>query len=273
MPKKTKDIVESEKKKQEIKVASKKTIAKKEKKESVKSPKKPNISNKTEKNKKSSTTSKKVTSSRKTSSSISSSAKKTNAKKKIEVLEYYDLPYRYNQTVVRILAQTPDTLFVYWDISDKDRQNYQKQYGENFFEVTTPVLVVYNDSMHYQFEVQINDFANSWYLQVNDSKCDYRIELGRRPISQMDTIIDQDYIYISTSNNLEIPNDKLLFENLKKTISFRNIKTNQEKVKSFSDFSSSRTIYDIYESIYQDEIIEDFNPLTNPSSHYFSPRS
>ena len=42
-------------------------------------------------------------------------------KKKVEIVEYYDLPYRYNQTVVKVLAQTPNTLFVYWDISDDDR--------------------------------------------------------------------------------------------------------------------------------------------------------
>ena len=38
------------------------------------------------------------------------------------LLEYYDLPYRYNETIVKILAQTPKKLFVYWDISDKDRR-------------------------------------------------------------------------------------------------------------------------------------------------------
>ena len=31
--------------------------------------------------------------------------------------------------------------------------------------------------MHYAFEVEINDFANSWYLHVNDANCDYKIEL------------------------------------------------------------------------------------------------
>ena len=43
------------------------------------------------------------------------------------MLEYYDLPYRYNETVVKILYQTPTILFVYWDISDFDRENYIKR--------------------------------------------------------------------------------------------------------------------------------------------------
>ena len=49
--------------------------------------------------------------------------KSTTTKKRNEFLsEYYDLPYKYNKTVVKILAQTPKTLFVYWEISDKDRE-------------------------------------------------------------------------------------------------------------------------------------------------------
>lgn len=78
--------------------------------------------------------------------SKSSKSKKSTTKKKImaksqkkNVLEYYDLPYRYNQTVVKILAQTPNTLFVYWDVSDNDREKFVKEYGEYFFNDTIPV--------------------------------------------------------------------------------------------------------------------------------------
>lgn len=86
---------------------------------------------------------------------------------KVNIVEYYDLPYRYNQTVVKILAQTPNILFVYWDISDTDRNNFISQYGENFFNNTIPVLLIINKTMNYSYEIQINDFANSWYLHRN----------------------------------------------------------------------------------------------------------
>lgn len=108
-------------------------------------------------------TTKKSTSSSKATPKVSS--RKTHPKKKLEVVEYYDLPYRYNQTVVKVLAQTPTNLFVYWDISDQDRTNLQNQFGEDFFETTRPVLIIFNDSMQKQFEVEINDFANSWYIR------------------------------------------------------------------------------------------------------------
>ena len=176
------------------KVSTSKTGAKKT------TTKKTSTSKSTSTTKKKTTTSKKVSTAKKTETAKKKTAKKATTKKtsvkKPEVLEYYDLPYRYNQTVIKVLAQTPTTLFIYWDISDEDRENYKKQYGENFFDITKPVLIVYNDTLGYNFEVEINDFANSWYLHVADSKCDYRIELGRRPIINNDKL-NTDYIFIS----------------------------------------------------------------------------
>lgn len=202
-------------------------------------------------------------------------AKKVTKKvsKPLETVEYYDLPYRYNQTVVKLLAQTPTTLFIYWDISDKDRKTFEEQYGENFFNETRPVLIVHNDTLNYSFEVEINDFANSWYLHVADSKCDYRIELGRRPIVKKDKLEHSDYIYVTTSNELEAPNDRILLNKEQKMVYFRNIKTGDTQEKQFASLSFMRNmgkiynIYDLYKTIYKNENIEDIYDLTNPSSH------
>ena len=199
--------------------------------------------------------------------------------------EYYDLPYKYNKTVVKILAQTPTNLFVYWEISDEDREKLKKQYGEYFFEITKPVLVIHNLTMNYSFEIDINDFANSWYFHVNDSSCEYKIELGRRPIPvnynympQYDVEkngpinpIQTPYVYISSSNNLEAPNDHILFNN-KNKIYFRNVKTNQIIEKDVKDFpfivkdNEFVNIYELYKKLYKDEIIDGRFDRMNPSS-------
>ncbi len=197
--------------------------------------------------------------------------KKKSTNKKIEVVEYYDLPYRYNQTVVKVLAQTPTNLFIYWDISDIDRKNFQKKYGDNFFENTRPILIIHNNTLNYSFEVEINDFANSWYLHVADSKCDYKIELGRRPIYKTEQI-NTDYIYVATSNEIESPNDRILFDKNQKMVYFRNVKTGKLSTKNINSISFIRNmgkiynIYDLYKAIYQNENIEEFYDTTNPSS-------
>ena len=215
---------------------------------------------------------------------VKKSTTKATSKKadnKPVIVEYYDLPYRYNQTVVKLLAQTPDSLFIYWDISDEDRENYKRTYGNNFFEKTKPVLIIHNETLKYSFEVDINDFANSWYVQVNDSKCNYKIELGRRPIVFNDEInkkINNNYINISSSNNIESPNDKILFNVNLEDIKFENVKTQEIKSKAiskilFMPFSQQmNNIYDLYKNLYKEENLENvFNPSSgNPSSNNFT---
>ena len=172
-------------------------------------------------------------------------------------VEYYDLPYRYNETVVKILAQTPTTLFIYWDISDEDRNSYVEQYGEDFFSSTKPVLIITNKTMNYTFEVEINDFANSWYLHVNDPDCDYSIELGRRPIRHFVSI--DSYIHVATSNDMEMPNNHILFDKLGKSVFFKNIKNNYVQEKEVSSISFIKNIgkygiYEIYRELYKDSL-------------------
>lgn len=220
--------------------------------------------------KKSTTTAKNTTTKRTTTTKKSTTKKSTAQSKKpakvtaIPVVEYYDLPYRYNQTVVKLLAQTPTNLFVYWDISDEDRENYIKTYGERFFEETKPVLIIHNNTMNYSYEVEINDFANCWYIHVNDSKCDYSIELGRRPIPSV-SHISVEYIYMSSSNQIESPNDKILFNVDAKQVYFRNVKTNVTSTKSFSfikNMGKIYNIYDLYKAVYKDEVLEDLTSST-----------
>ena len=185
-----------------------------------------------------------------------------------------------------MLAQTPKTLFVYWEVSEEDRENFKKTYGENFFNVTKPVLIVHNDTLNYSFEVDINDFANSWYLHINDSKCNYRVELGRRPLSTANQHIasqaeqsEEDsnvqlayipyYVYVTSSNNMIAPNNRILFNPKYKTILFRNVKTGQVIEKDMKEFTFITNlgifnIQDLYKFLSKDEF-EKFD-LSNPTS-------
>ena len=220
---------------------------------------------------------------------------KTTAKKakKLEqeyLQEYYDLPYRYNETVVKILAQTPKRLFVYWDVSEKDKETYLNAFGEDFFEKTYPVLLVHNEEMNYTFEVPINDFANSWYLDIQDPKTKYVVQLGRkfrniqdvrpvREIVQKENInLQNDYIHITDSNKLEVPNDHILFETIKNQVTYRNVKTGNEYKKDISDIFEKLSksykevdIEEMYKELYGDEISRDI--LSNPSSGTLSSSS
>ena len=293
MPRKTKETGENEivKLANAIKeVLSKNITLKKDdtKKSTLKKKPTKSATKKTTTTKKTSTsktaTAKKASAS-KTATAKKASTSKTASTKKVFAAEYYDLPFRYNQTVVKILAQTPKNLFIYWEISDEDRLALKKQYGEYFFEITKPVLIVYNETLNYSFEVEIDDFANSWYLHVDDSNSEYKVELGRRPIpvnySYMpDYDIEKNgpieelktpYFYISSSNELDAPNDRILFNKISK-VYFRNVKTNELIEKDISDFPNIYkdgifiNIYKLYQELYKEEIKNDSFNLLNPSS-------
>lgn len=201
------------------------------------------------------------------------------------MLEYYDLPYRYNETVVKVLAQTPKKLFVYWDVSDSDREKYLKAFGNDFFNKTYPVLLLYNEDKKYVREITVNDFANSWYIDIQDPKTKYTIQLGRKfknkpeiinlvEFEQNNIVLQTDYLPFANSNEMEAPNDHVLFESLPRYFVFRNVKTNQEITKdlrSFKDtFGNNYNVEEFYQEQYNEELSEGRFDMSNPSSGFSS---
>lgn len=176
--------------------------------------------------------------------------------------EYYDLPYRYNKTVIKLLAQNPHTLFVYWDVSDEDKQSYINKYGEDFFYVTKPVLVVHNLTDKHSFEIDINDFSNNWYIHVENTKCQYVVELGRKPIQHTNDI-NNNYLYVTSSNLIESPNDHVLFFKENDKVYFKNVYNNEYSERVVNPFL--KNVCGIYKTlnITHSENSFDFN---NPSS-------
>lgn len=277
------------------KVSNKKTATTKKttsKKASTKEVSDSNVvaSKKASTKKKSTTTAKTKTTSKKTATKKATASKKTASKKAAKsskasattefLPEYYDLPYSYNKTTVKILAQTPKMLFVYWEISEDDQKRFKELYGENFFEETRPILIVYNNTMNYSFEVEINDFANSWYIHINDSKNDYSVELGRKPLptanratNEIHTQYIPYYVYISSSNQLEVPNNRVLLDFYKErsSVTFRNVKTGEIIEKDINKFKfvtnlGIMTIAQLYKYLYPNENFEYENFVGNPSS-------
>ena len=288
MPRKTKD----EEVKKVTKTSSKKanTVEVEKKSTSIKKATKTATSKKTTTAKKKSTTIKETTvkTPEKKTTTKSSTAKKTTAKKAtaakttkktttkkttqttrkrtttkkakpVITTEYYDLPAVYNRTIVKILAQTPSSLFVYWEISEDDKKKLQEQYGESFFQNTKPYLVITNETMNYSFETEINDYANSWYIHIHDSSCKYGVQLIRKSTNH-NTDNSHSVINIISSNEIATPNDHILFDKLGKTVFFRDVKSNREVEKNISSLSFISNIgrvyniYDLYKEIYKNEL-------------------
>ena len=94
-------------------------------------------------------------------------------------------------------------------------------------------------------------------MHVNDPDCDYSIELGRRPIMHFERI--KPYIYVATSNDMEVPNNHILFDKLGKSVFFKNVKNNFVQERDVSSISFIKNIgkyniYDIYKELYRDNL-------------------
>ena len=221
--------------------------------------------------KKAATTAKKKTAATKSTTTRKRASTKKSAEKTdsdIQILEYYDLPYKYGNTIVKLLAQTPKTLFVYWEISDDDINNFKQQYGDEFFSITKPILIVHNLTLNKTSEVEINDFANCWYLNTEDADCKYDIELARKFTKNISSnaknakISVDEYLYVAKSNDLQAPNDHIMFENLTDVVTFKNYKTNETIEENAQSFKFLKDIYKFYQNMYKDEL------LKNPSSKF-----
>lgn len=115
------------------------------------------------------------------------------------------------------MAQTPKKLFVYWDISDDDISLYLNNYGEEFFNSTKPILIVENIKTGKIFEIDIDPFANSWYIDIEDNSSLYVIRYVRKVLTNLirknitndnniPTLYSGNIIHFATSNNIISPN-------------------------------------------------------------------
>lgn len=264
--------------------ATKKTTTKKAATKKTTTAKATKLAKSTKATKTSKTTKAKVT--KKAISPKTKTTKKTTRKPKLStekiieeltklnnIAEYYDLPYRYNETVVKVLAQNPTTLFVYWDVSDNDRILFESEYGKDFFTTTKPILIVHNLTYNYTYEVEINDFANNWYINVTDSNSKYVIELARKKINPNEVFINKGYdlmtkpqtfLRVSSSNIIESPNDHILFFKDNQKINFINTVTNKITEKVIKMKNDKKDITAIYSHYNLEE--DDRFDFTNPSS-------
>lgn len=115
-----------------------------------------------------------------------------------------EIPYTYGNTNITAMARDPYWVFAHWEISEGTKENIRRRYGSNAWESSHPVLKVYDATNLYFFdsrqaaEIQINDFANSWYIHTGEPDHTYFIELGR-------ILPDETYIFIARSNMVTTP--------------------------------------------------------------------
>ena len=152
--------------------------------------------------------------------------------------EYYELPNKYNETVLRLLVQSPTCMYAYWEVSENSLKEYNKKIDYNS---STPVLKITNTTMNYSYEIKIDPYATNYYIKVNDVDCNYKVELGRKYKNK--------YISIYESNSVTIPRSAPVFEKESEEITYRNY-LRLDKTEKFTIYYKPRTLDPNYKQDY-----------------------
>lgn len=137
----------------------------------------------------------------------------------------YYLPLSYNDNKIALLVRDPYWLYAYWDISNEKRESFIKQFGEDSWNNSKPVLKVTNITEGQHFYIEINDFASSWYLNVNKPNCVFCAEIGR-------LFPNSTFVMLLTSNPVHTPQDSPSKDETAVFADYRDVKNVKEvKVK------------------------------------------
>jgi hypothetical protein len=124
--------------------------------------------------------------------------------------ENYYLPPLYGEDALVALVKDPYWIYAYWEVTDKTRQNFNKTYGDSMWELSTPLLRIYDltesgaaVTLDVPFnDLQINPFADNWYINVGQPNHTYCLDLGR-------LLPNGTFITVLRSNTVTTPSDRI----------------------------------------------------------------
>ena len=189
------------------------------------------------------------------------------------ISEYYEIPQKYNETIIKVLAQNPNKLFVYWEIADKDIKKYLDEYGDIFYELTYPILILENKKNGNSSEIIIDGFTNSWYIDIIDDSSTYNVTYARKVSHNIVNLIHNnilnvgEIIHFAKSNNIVSPNGHILYNNSNNVV-FKNIKTNTTYTIPLTNIlQSSKKIYNNIANL-KEEILDNEHITSNMGNEF-----
>lgn len=111
-----------------------------------------------------------------------------------------NVPSWDNEIKVVLLPKDPNWLFAYWEFPEEKKSLFIQEFGHELWERSVPVLKIVNVSRNTSFYIRLNDFSNSWYINVPDGDSLYVAELGRK-------VSDRFFINLADSNYVSTPGE------------------------------------------------------------------
>ncbi|MDI6632394.1 MAG: DUF4912 domain-containing protein [Bacillota bacterium] len=98
-----------------------------------------------------------------------------------------ELPRRYGEDRLVLLARDPHWLFAYWEISATKQEEFSARYGPEAWRSSRPFLRLYDvtgiefqgNNANTYVDIAINDESDNWYLEVGQPNRTFCVDLGR----------------------------------------------------------------------------------------------
>jgi hypothetical protein len=120
----------------------------------------------------------------------------------------------YGDNNLTLLIRDPNCLYAYWEVSDNIRNAFIEDFGSELWEKSVPVIKITNLSNQGSFFVRINDFSNSWFINIDNPDDAYVAELGRK-VSERFFISLASSNCITPSGNTATKSSSVFFANYK----------------------------------------------------------
>lgn len=98
-----------------------------------------------------------------------------------EAIEYFS-PVEVSlddETHIILLARNPYWLYAYWHILEETIKNFEDRYGDGSWENYSLFLKLVNLSTQKDYLLPISNYADSWYIKVGDTNCQWKVYLGK----------------------------------------------------------------------------------------------
>ena len=113
-----------------------------------------------------------------------------------------EFPQNYGKNQLTLLVRDPEWLHAYWEITDEVQGEFSKQFGD-LWNDSRAMLRIYDVTGGEQLlfkDIQIQDYAGSWYIHVGSSNHTFFVDLGR-------LLPDGRFYRIARSNSVTTPSN------------------------------------------------------------------
>jgi hypothetical protein len=168
-----------------------------------------------------------------------------------------ELPAEYGDTRIVIQARDPHWAWVYWEYSTIEQKKLEVELGAFEYAHTSLFLKVFNVTYDYSFEIDLPEKCDNWYLSLNDSNCEYYVQLCIRIPSVGVRIL-------ATSQIIKLPNDKVS-ENLAEWVPANLPEEIKVDEKVASEINNDNHEFDKKVSSQEDRLLSKINKINKIS--------